>query len=465
MTSRRALIAAIAVILVAVVAYFAWQRWRPAGQETANGQPAGEPPVAATPVQRDGAVFAEGVLGPQRHATLAPESGGLVQDILVAEGELVASGDPLLTLDARDAQIGVRQAEAAVAQAQANVTAAQARLQSAEEGVRVAQLGIDAAEAERAALTAPPRDESLALAQSAVAAANAGVAQAAGERDVTLETDSAAIAAAEARLEAAEANLFAVRMANEPITQNPDVSEEDRQQAQLQLNAAVAAVDAARAELQALQQGATEAEARAANSAVAQAAQQRDVAQAELDLLQVGARPAAVDVSEAKVQQARDAAAETEAQAATARAAVSQAQAELAVAQADLQAAQTALDRRTLRAPFAGTVVQIPVKEGQTVVAGLPALVLADFSAWRVETSDLTELDVVKIAEGQSVQIGVDAFPDQTFSGEILQIAGVATAQDASTQDDDVTYEVTAVLTEEPDVPLRWGMTAFITIE
>ena len=452
-----AIVIATIVLLLIAAAVILFTRQQPSADSTTNAEAR---IVAQSTAPDPGTIFAEGRLAPQRHAMLSPETGGLVQDVLVAEGEAVAAGDALFRLDGSDAEISVRQAQAALAQAEANVTAAQARLQGTEEGVRVARLGIDAAEAQRDTLIAAPQAEAVALAESAIAAANAGVAQAAGERDVTLEIDTAAIAAAEARLEAAEANLFAVRVANEPLTQNPDLSPEEREQAQLQLNAAIAAVDAVTAEIQQLQQGATEAEARAANSAVSGAAQQRAVAQAELDLLQVGARTEAIDVAEGQIEQARQSAAESEAQADVARAAVRQAQAQLAGAQANLQAAQTALDRRTPRAPFAAVIADILVKEGEIIAAGTPVLIMADLSSWQVQTTDLSELDVVNVREGQEVQLSVDAFPDENFSGEIVQIARAATALR-----DDVTYEVTVALRQPPGVALRWGMTAFITVK
>lgn len=459
MRRRRGLIAALLTVLIAAAALFVWQPWQQDETETDDGG-AADTTVRTTPAVEPGAVFGEGHLAPQRHATLAAENGGLVQDILVMEGDSVSTGDALVRLDARDAQIGLQQAQAALVQAQASVAAARARLQSAEEGQRIAQLSVEAAQAERAVLVAEPRSEALALAESAIAAASAGVAQAAGDRDVTLETDEAAIAGAEARLEAAEANLFSVRVANERIAQDPDVPEDAREQAQLRLNAAIAAVDAAQAELARLQQGATEAEARAANNAVAGAAQQRAAAQAELDLLQVGPRPEAVAAADAEVTRARQAAAEAQSQLEGAQAALSQAEAQAAAAEADVRAAQVAVERRVMRAPFDGTVVEIPIKAGQTIAAGTPAVIVADLSAWRVLSSDLTELDVVKIAEGEEVEIRVDAFPDKVLRAEILSIAGAPTPSG-----DDVTYEVTAVLQDEPGLTLRWGMTAFMTIE
>lgn len=477
MNIRKGIIAIVIVMLLGAAAVFLRESIVATVGQAANGAP-GEtaaqvttPEPAERPAREPAVVFAEGALAPQRHAALAPEMNGLVEAVLAAEGDSVAAGDPLVRLDSGDEAIAVRQAAANVAQAEANVAAAEARLQSAEAGLVVAQLAIDAAQARLDALTAAPRVEALALAESGVAAADAGVAQAAGEQGMTLETDAAAIAMAEAKLEAAEANLFAVRLAEEPKTQNPDLSEDERAQAQLRLNAAQQAVEAARAELTALQQGATEAEAQAARSAVAGAAQQRAAAQAELDLLQVGPRPEAAAVAEAEVQQARETAAESEALVAGARAALRQAEAKLVVAQAEHEAAQTALDRRTLRAPFDGAVVDVSAKQGQLAAAGAPAVVVADFSAWRVQTSDLSELDVVRLEEGQTVQVGVDAFPGQTFRGHLIQIAEAPERSGATlgqTTSEDVHYEVTAVLDDGASLAevweLRWGMTAFLVI-
>ncbi|MGB3717190.1 MAG: hypothetical protein WA996_22440 [Candidatus Promineifilaceae bacterium] len=71
----------------------------------------------------------------------------------------------------------------------------------------------------------------------------------------------------------------------QPILQNPDSNETDREQAALRLNTEQAGLAAAQADLNGLQGGATASEQVAANSAVAVAANQRDAAQAQLDLL------------------------------------------------------------------------------------------------------------------------------------------------------------------------------------
>ncbi|MCZ7669900.1 MAG: biotin/lipoyl-binding protein [Chloroflexi bacterium] len=90
-------------------------------------------------------------------AMLAFPSSGQVQAILVAEGDPVAAGAPLLVLDTTDQEIAVVQAEAAVTQAEANLTTAQAGLIAAETGLNAAEVAVQAAEAQLALIAAPPQ--------------------------------------------------------------------------------------------------------------------------------------------------------------------------------------------------------------------------------------------------------------------------------------------------------------------
>ena len=109
-----------------------------------------------------------------------------------------------------------------------------------------------------------------------------------------------------------------------------------------------------------------------------------------------------------------------------------------------------------LLAPFDGTVAGLKVKGGETVSPGQVVVSLADFSGWIVKTTDLTELDVVKISEGQPVTITLDALPDADIEG-LVQTIG----QNFAEKQGDVVYEVTVELTEMlPN--MRWGMTAVV---
>jgi HlyD family secretion protein len=70
-------------------------------------------------------------------------------------------------------------------------------------------------------------------------------------------------------------------------------------------------------------------------------------------------------------------------------------------AKAQSAAAQSNLENFDLKAPFDGVVTNVNLTVGQLVGPEIQAVQLADFSAWMIETSDLNELEVVKVSEGQ----------------------------------------------------------------
>ena len=126
-------------------------------------------------------------------------------------------------------------------------------------------------------------------------------------------------------------------------------------------------------------------------------------------------------------------------------------------AEAGLAAAQSKLDNYTLTAPFAGTVTDIYLEVGQFVGPESRAVQLADLSEFIIKTSDLTELEVVKISEGQVVEIVPDALPDILLTGIVERIG-----QSYTTQAGDIIYTVTISL-DKIDPALRWGMTVELT--
>lgn len=136
--------------------------------------------------------------------------------------------------------------------------------------------------------------------------------------------------------------------------------------------------------------------------------------------------------------------------------------AELAVraAQLALEEAQDNLARATLTAPFAGTVTAVNVKGGDVVAAGQSACVLATLDQLQARTTDLTELDVARVAVGQPATVTVDALPGREFTGKVSAIA-----LQARDYRGDVVYAVTVALDKVGDAPLRWGMTALVEIQ
>jgi HlyD family secretion protein len=94
------------------------------------------------------------------------------------------------------------------------------------------------------------------------------------------------------------------------------------------------------------------------------------------------------------------------------------------VARAEVAAAAAAVGRLTIRAPIAGTVLQVNAKSGE--LAGpsnaQPLLVIGDVSALRVR-AELDERDLGKIKIGQPVLVRADAFRGREFAGKVAFIA------------------------------------------
>ena len=126
---------------------------------------------------------------------------------------------------------------------------------------------------------------------------------------------------------------------------------------------------------------------------------------------------------------------------------------QLAILEAKLDAAKAGIASLQVLAPFDGTVAELNAKVGESVSAGSNAATVADFSRWLVKTTDLTELEVVNIREGQPASVVLDAIPDVTLNGVVDAIS-----QTYAEQQGDVVYEVTILLTDtHPGI--LWGMT------
>jgi multidrug resistance efflux pump len=129
---------------------------------------------------------------------------------------------------------------------------------------------------------------------------------------------------------------------------------------------------------------------------------------------------------------------------------------QLALLEAQLNVAKAKMASLVVPAPFDGVVADLKAKAGGSINAGETAVTVADFSNWLVKTTDLTEIDVVNLKEGQSVVVTLDALPGKELKGKILSIG-----QNYSENQGDVVYEVTVLLTDTHPA-MRWGMTAAV---
>lgn len=138
-----------------------------------------------------------------------------------------------------------------------------------------------------------------------------------------------------------------------------------------------------------------------------------------------------------------------------------QAKEQVVSAKEEVQRAQTNLGYATITSPIDGVVLSKSVEEGQTVAASFstPELftIAQDLTNMQV-VADVDEADIGDVKEGERVTFTVDAYPDDTFEGEVKQVR-----QEATTTNNVVTYEV-VISAPNADLKLKPGLTTNITI-
>ncbi len=123
--------------------------------------------------------------------------------------------------------------------------------------------------------------------------------------------------------------------------------------------------------------------------------------------------------------------------------------------------AETNMGYATITSPIDGVVLSKAVEEGQTVASSFntPTLftIAQDLTDMRV-IADVDEADIGEVREGQRVTFTVDAYPNDTFHGEVTQVR-----QEATVESNVVTYEV-VISAPNNDLKLKPGLTANVTI-
>jgi HlyD family secretion protein len=166
---------------------------------------------------------------------------------------------------------------------------------------------------------------------------------------------------------------------------------------------------------------------------------------------------AAVDRATVALEQLPDDA--TPGQIETANAELRLAEADLELARSTLAEAQAALRATELRSPIAGTVAALNVTNGEIAFAGNTLMTVGDMAAWLIETTNLSELEVVRIAPGDRATITFAALPAIVLTGRVdrIQVRG-------TTDSGEVKFAVVI----RPDIhldQLRWNMSATVRIE
>lgn len=129
--------------------------------------------------------------------------------------------------------------------------------------------------------------------------------------------------------------------------------------------------------------------------------------------------------------------------------------------QAALESAQVNLDYTAIVSPVNGTVVSRNVDVGQTVAASFQTptlfLIAQDLTKMQVDTN-VSESDVGAARVGQRAAFTVEAYPEKTFEGKVVQVRRAPiTVQNV------VTYDV-VVGCDNPELLLFPGMTADVRI-
>lgn len=363
--------------------------------------------------------------------SISAEVGGRIDRVTADEGDRVAQGDVLVTLDSAlaEAQLeqaraaidvakaslaavergprdeDVRQLEAALAQAIAQRDAAkrawehaQAALEDPQElsaKIDAARPQVEMARARLDALLKGPNDEQIAEAEAALRVAqnqlygvqaSADAQMGSGRVIFTQEMKEAQSGVAYEQVKMAEARLAQLKaLPDEEAVRQARAALE---QAESNLRDLLAMKEKPLALM--AQVDATAGQYRVAESGV-------EVARARLDAAKAGATMEQVEVARAQVRQAEAAAGIVEAQ----------------------------ISKMTLRSPINGLVTKRLARVGETASPGMRLLVVADLEEVKlVVYVPETKVGVIKV--GQKTEVSVDSYPGEVFIGEVVYISSEA---------------------------------------
>jgi len=123
----------------------------------------------------------------------------------------------------------------------------------------------------------------------------------------------------------------------------------------------------------------------------------------------------------------------------------------------NLELAKLDIDKNIIYAPYDGIVLSSTYKDGQYSSPGMSAIsvISSDF----IIKADINEIDVVNIKEGQNVDITLDAYYEDKFSGKIIEISPISTNVGGV-----VSFELTVEPETENAPPLLYGLSASLDI-
>jgi HlyD family secretion protein len=261
-----------------------------------------------------------------------------------------------------------------------------------------------------------------------------------------------------------------------PVDSGSLIAAQDRSALDIQLRAAQAAVDQARAQLSLTQLGSRAEDITSAEQAVTQAETNRKLDADELDrtrnLLNAGAATKEqLDLEESKFRVAQSQLAQAEANLSKARHLarpedVSSALARVNQLEASRDEVQKSIDDSYITSPLKGIVTHKVAEQGELVAGGSTVATVTDLSNVYLMIY-LTEEELPHVKLGQKVDVKVDGLPKKNFSGTVTYISPEAefTPKDIQTKDDRVKL-VFGVKVEipNPSGELKKGLPADATV-
>ncbi|MCC7173806.1 MAG: efflux RND transporter periplasmic adaptor subunit [Bryobacterales bacterium] len=188
-------------------------------------------------------------------------------------------------------------------------------------------------------------------------------------------------------------------------------------------------------------------------------------------------RKAAFDSAEAALRESDSRLAQARAQRSQAAAALASSEKRIGQLKAMVQRVSDVFEKYTVVSPLEGVVTNLPVRVGETVVPGIqnsPAsliMTIADMSLITAEVK-VDETDIVSMHLDQPAEITIDAIPNKTFKGHVIEIGntailrstGLAASQSAISSQEAKDFKVVIAL-EDPSAEIRPGLscTAKIT--
>jgi HlyD family secretion protein len=126
------------------------------------------------------------------------------------------------------------------------------------------------------------------------------------------------------------------------------------------------------------------------------------------------------------------------------------------MAKAGVDNAKVLLDKTTIRAPLSGRITSLIIQNGETAIQGnlnkdaATLMTISDMTVLETKVK-VDETDVSRIAVGDSAIIQLDAFPDTTFLGKVVEISNSSVKGTATTTGDQaIDYQVTIRLLNPP---------------